>query len=358
MEQFWGIPKGRIHPKPGPTAVDIFRSFNKGEIKALWVACTNPGQSLPNLAPYRKGMESKDTFLVVSEAYHPTRTSELADLVLPAALWVEKEGTYGQSERRYQFLEKAVEPVAEARPDLAVMTEFGHKLFKALGREAEAKKLFNFKNSEDVWNEIRLCSKGTAYDFMGMTRARMKKAHGILWPCPTEDHPGTVRRYTAKYGDSQVKKFDPQASDVSFYGAKADGNKATVWLRPYKGPAEPPDAEYPFVLTTGRQIEHWHTGTMTLKVPELKRSAPDAYVEINPKDAAKLSIKSRDKVKITSRRGTITLEAKVVDVPREGLVFVPMHYPDRLINLLTTDAYDAMSKQPEFKICAVKLERV
>jgi nitrate reductase NapA len=357
MEQFWALPKGRIQPKPGPTAVDIFRSFNKGEIKALWVACTNPGQSLPNLAPYRKGMESKDTFLVVSEAYHPTRTSELADLVLPAALWVEKEGTYGQSERRYQFIEEAIEPVAEARPDLMVMMEFSQKLFAKLGREAEAKKLFNFKNSEDVWNEIRLCSKGTAYDFMGMTRSRMKKAHGILWPCPTEDHPGTTRRYTAKYGDPQVKKFDPQATDVSFYGAKADGNKATVWLRPYKGPAEPADAEYPFLLTTGRQIEHWHTGTMTLKVPELKRSAPDAYVEINPKDAAKLSIKSRDKVKITSRRGTITLEAKVVDVPREGLVFVPMHYPDRLINLLTTDAYDALSKQPEFKICAVKLER-
>lgn len=358
MEKFWGVPRGRIQPKPGPTAVDIFRGFNKGEIKALWIACTNPGQSLPNLSPYRKGMESKDTFLVVSEAYHPTRTSELADLVLPAALWVEKDGTYGQSERRYQYLEKAVEPQGEARPDLMVMVEFANKLFKALGREAEAKQLFNYKNTEDVWNEIRQCSKGTAYDFMGMTRARMKKAHGILWPCPTEDHPGTLRRYTAKYGDPLLKKFDPNAKDVSFYGAKADGNKATVWLRPYKGPAEPPDAEYPFVLTTGRQIEHWHTGTMTLKVPELKRSAPDAYVEINPKDAQKLGIKSRDKVRLTSRRGSIVLEAKVVDVPRQGLVFVPMHYPDRLINILTTDAYDAQSKQPEFKICAVKVEKV
>ncbi|MEW6116073.1 MAG: nitrate reductase [Nitrospirota bacterium] len=358
MEKFWGVPRGRIQPKPGPTAVDIFRGFNRGEIKALWIACTNPGQSLPNLSPYRKGMESKDTFLVVSEAYHPTRTSELADLVLPAALWVEKDGTYGQSERRYQYLEKAVEPQGEARPDLMVMVEFANKLFKALGREAEAKRLFNYKNTEDVWNEIRQCSKGTAYDFMGMTRARMKKAHGILWPCPTEDHPGTLRRYTAKYGDPLLKKFDPNAKDVSFYGAKADGNKATVWLRPYKGPAEPPDAEYPFVLTTGRQIEHWHTGTMTLKVPELKRSAPDAYVEINPKDAQKLGIKSRDKVRLTSRRGSIVLEAKVVDVPRQGLVFVPMHYPDRLINILTTDAYDAQSKQPEFKICAVKVEKV
>jgi nitrate reductase NapA len=357
MEKFWGLPKGRIHPKPGLTAVDMFRGFNKGDIKAMWIACTNPGQSLPNLEPYRKGMAGKDTFLVVSEAYHPSRTSELADLVLPAALWVEKDGTYGQSERRYQYIEKAVEPIGEARPDLMVMIDFANRLFKTLGREEEAKKLFAYKNSEDVWNEIRECSKGTAYDFMGMTRARMKKEHGIQWPCPTEDHPGTVRRYTAKYGDPLLHKFDPQAADVSFYGAKADGNKATVWLRPYKGAAEPPDAEYPFALTTGRQIEHWHTGTMTLKVPELKRSAPDAYIEINPRDAQKIGVKSRDKVKVTSRRGSLVLEAKVVDVPRDGLVFVPMHYPDKLINMLTTDAYDELSKQPEFKICAVKLEK-
>jgi nitrate reductase NapA len=152
-----------------------------------------------------------------------------------------------------------------------------------------------------------------------------------------------------------VKKFDPDTTDVSFYGNK--DRKATVWLRPYKGPAEPPDAEYPFALTTGRQIEHWHTGTMTLKVPELRRSAPAAYVEINPKDAEKLGVRSKEKVKITSRRGSIVLEAKVVDMPREGLVFVPMHYPDQLINLLTNDAFDALSKQPEYKICAVKLEK-
>lgn len=357
MEKFWGLPEGRIHPQPGPTAVDIFRAFNKGEIKALWIACTNPGQSLPNAGPYREGMKAEDSFLVVSDAYHPTRTTELADLVLPSALWMEKDGTYGQSERRYQYLEKATNPPAEARPDLEVMIEFAHKLFEKLGRSDEAKRLFNFKTSEDLWNEIRQCSKDTAYDFMGMTRERMKKAHGIQWPTPTEDHPGTVRRYTAKHGDVLVKKFDPEATDISFYGAKADGNRATIWLRPYKGPAEPPDADYPYTLTTGRQIEHWHTGTMTLKVPELKRSAPNAYVEINPRDAQKLGIKTKDKVKITSRRGSIVLEAKVVDVPRDGLVFVPMHYPDKLINLVTIDAYDAMSKQPEFKICAVKLEK-
>lgn len=355
MEKFWGLPAGRIQPKPGPTAVEMFRSFGKNDLKAMWIACTNPGQSLPNVDVYRKAMENKDTFLVVSEAYHPTKTSELADLVLPAALWVEKDGTYGQSERRYQYLEKAINPPGEARPDLDVMLEFANKLFKALDLEREAGKLFAFKNSEDVWNEIRLASKGTAYDFMGMTRARLKKAHGIQWPCPTEDHPGTARRYTAKYGDPLVKKFDPAADDVSFYGSK--DKKAAVWLRPYKGPAEPPDAEYPFALTTGRQIEHWHTGTMTLKVPELRRSAPAAYVEINPRDAAKLGVKSKDKVRVTSRRGSIVLEAKVMDVPRDGLIFVPMHYPDKMINSLTNDAFDPMSKQPEYKICAVKLEK-
>lgn len=357
MEKFWGLPPGRIHTKPGPTAVEMFRDFGEGKIKAMWIACTNPGQSLPNVNAYRKGMESNNTFLVVSEAFHPTRTSELADLVLPAALWVEKDGTYGQSERRYQYIEKAVNPPAEARPDLDVMIEFAHKLFRALGREDEAGRLFPYKSSEDVWNEIRLCSRGTAYDFMGMTRDRLKKSHGIQWPCPTEDHPGTIRRYTAKYGDPLVKKFDPQAADVSFYGAKSDGNRATIWLRPHKGPAEPPDAEYPFALTTGRQIEHWHTGTMTLNVSELRRSAPSAYVEINPRDAAKLGVKSKDKVRITSRRGSIVLEAKVMDVPRDGLVFVPMHYPDKMINNLTNDAFDALSKQPEYKICAVKIEK-
>lgn len=116
-------------------------------------------------------------------------------------------------------------------------------------------------------------------------------------------------------------------------------------------------AGIPFVLTTGRQIEHWHTGTMTLNVPELKRSAPGAYVEINHRDASRLGIKSKDRVRVTSRRGSIVLEAKVIDVPRDGLVFVPMHYPDRMINSLTNDAFDALSKQPEFKICAVKIEK-
>jgi nitrate reductase NapA len=357
MEKFWGVPAGRISPTPGLTAVDMFRAFGKDEVKAMWIACTNPGQSLPNVDAYRKGMAGNDTFLVVSETYHPTKTSELADLVLPAALWVEKEGTYGQSERRYQFVEKCVDPPGEARGDFDAMLEFANRLMAEVGRAEEGRRMFSFKDTEDCWNELRLASEGTAYDFMGMTRKRMKEAHGIQWPAPAEDHPGTTRRYTAKYGDTLVRKFDPSASDISFYGAKPDGNRAAIWLRPHKGAAEPVDAEYQFYLTTGRQIEHWHTGTMTLNVPELKRSAPAAYAEIHPNDARRLGVSDKQKVRLVSRRGEIVLEARVSDVTREGLVFVPMHYPESMINSLTNDAYDGLSKQPEYKICAIKVQR-
>ncbi len=142
MEKFWGLPAGRIQPKPGPTAVEMFRDFGAGKIKAMWIACTNPGQSLPNVDAYRKGMEGKEPSSSCPMRIIPTKTTELADLVLPAALWVEKDGTYGQSERRYQYVEKAVNPPAEARPDLDVMIEFANKLFKALDLEHEAKKLF------------------------------------------------------------------------------------------------------------------------------------------------------------------------------------------------------------------------
>jgi len=212
MENFWGLPKGRIHPKPGPTAVELFTKFANGEIKCLWVVCTNPGQSLPNLEKYRKGMAREDTFLVVSEAYFPTRTSELADLVLPAALWCEKDGTYGQSERRYQYLPQVVKPIGEAKSDFEVILTFARKLLTALGRADEAKKLFPYRTTEDVWNEMRACSKDTVYNFWGMTRERLIKEHGMLWPVPDEKYPapGTLRRYTAKYGDPLVKKYDPR----------------------------------------------------------------------------------------------------------------------------------------------------
>ncbi|NOX53591.1 MAG: molybdopterin-dependent oxidoreductase [Planctomycetes bacterium] len=363
IEKIWGCPPGRIKPKPGLNTIELFRALAEDKIKAMLVLTTNPGQSLPNLNKYRdamgKGRPNKP-FIVVADAY-PTRTTELADVVLPAAMWTEKEGVFGMSERRYQFLPKLIEPVGEARSDFDILLDFAARLEKA-GVVPEGYIASKFKTPEDVWNEMREASRGTAYDFTGMTRERLKKERGVRWPCPTEDHPGTSRRFVK--GEDPLLDSGPFADDslkpgeISFY-ARPD-KRAVVWLRPMKPPAEPADEEYPFILSTGRVLEHWHTGTMTMKAEQLRRAQPEAFVEIHPDDAANLGIKSGDMVRITSRRGEAVIKARVVDTPRPGMVFVPFHWSDEnsLINKVTIDAYDPGSKQPEFKICAVKLAKV
>ncbi len=343
MEKLWKLPPGRIAAKPGLSAVEMFAALGAGKIKALFIMGTNPGQSLPNLAAYRKAIEGSG-FVVVSDAFFPTRTAELADVVLPAALWVEKEGVYGCTERRYQFIEKLIDPPGEAKSDLWILLE----LAKRLGYDH----LFNFNSSEDVWNEWRTVARGTAYDFYGMTYERLRKERGILWPCPDEKHPGTKRRYVK--GEDPLVPKDAEGP-VVFYG-KPD-RKAAVWLRPQEGPAEPPDKDYPFILTTGRVLEHWHTGTMTMNITKLRRTHPEAFVEIHPQDAASLDVNTGDTVKLTSRRGTLTVKVRVTDAPRPGVVFVPFFDKDVLVNLLTTDAVDPVSKQPEYKMCAVKIEK-
>ena len=194
--------------------------------------------------------------------------------------------------------------------------------------------------------------RSSSYKTQGITRERLKKEHGILWPCPTEDHPGTKYRYVK--GEDPVVAAD-WPTRMQFYGKP--NNRAVVWMRPQKDPQEPPDAEYPVYYTTGRVIEHWHTGTMTMQCKELKHTKSRAEVEIHPADAAKLGVKTGDGVKVTSRRSSVVFPALVTDTTREGMVFVNMHDPDRLCNEITIDAFDPGSKQPEFKICAVKMEK-
>jgi nitrate reductase NapA len=344
MEKLWGVPEGTIAPKPGLPTIDMFRALEEGRVKCLWVMCTNPGQSLPNVGRYRKALRREGAFVVVSEAFHPTRTSELADVVLPAALWAEKEGVYGCTERRYQLLEASVKPQGEARPDFAILCDLAARL--GHGR------LLPFKSASEVWAEILTLCKGTAYDFSGMTRERLKEVHGLLWPLPTAGHPGTKRRYV-KGDDPLVPADHPHR--IKLYG-RPDG-KAVVWIRPHQLPAEMPDAEYPMVYTTGRVIEHWHTGTMTRNCKELAHASAEAVAELHPDDAKALGVKTGDPVKVTSRRGSETFKAKVTDGARKGLVFAHMHDDKRLCNLPTNDAVDAISKQPEFKVCAVKVAK-
>ncbi|KDA54266.1 nitrate reductase [Thermoanaerobaculum aquaticum] len=344
MEKLWGVPEGTLKPKPGPSTVEMFQKIEAGEIKCVYIMCTNPGQSLPNVGRYRKALQREDVFVVVAEAFHPTRTTELADVVLPAAAWAEKEGVYGCSERRYQLLEQAIPPSGESRPDFEILCDLGRRL--GLGH------LVPFKTPTDVWNEILTICKGTVYDFSGMTRERLRQAHGILWPAPTADHPGTKRRYV-KGEDPFVPADWPHR--IKFYGRP--DSRAVVWMRPFKGPEEAPDADYPMYYTTGRVIEHWHTGTMTRTCKELVHANAEAVAEMHPADAAKLGVKTGDKVKISSRRGSEVFKVKVTDTSRENLVFVHMHDDQHLCNLITIDALDPISKQPEFKICGVKVDK-
>ena len=362
MEKLWGSTPGTIPSKPGLHTVAMFKALGRDEIKAMLILTTNPGQSMPNLHGVRDAIgkpRPNKPFVAVIDAY-PTRTTEIADLVLPAAMWSEKAGVFGMSERRYQYQPNIKPAPGEARSDFDVLVDFAGRL-EDRGVVKRGYIKGKIRTTDDMWDEIRLASKDTPYNFMGITRARLKKERGLRWPCPTEDHPGTARRFvkgddpnldSGKYADRSLPE-----GEVKFYAAP--DQKAVVWLRPALGPAEPTDAEYPFVLSTGRVLEHWHSGTMTMKAEELRRAYPEAFVEINPVDAKELGVRSGDMIRITSRRGECQIKARVVDMPRPGMVFVPWCWADEksLINYVTVDAFDPGSKQPEFKICAVKLAR-
>ena len=344
VAEIWKTSPDKIQPTPGKHTVAMFGAAAKGEIKGMYILCTNPAQSLPNLNKYVPGM--KDTFLVVAESFHPTETSKIADVVLPVACWGEKEGVYGCTERRSQHLAKALNPSGEARWDGDVIVDLAKRMGYGKGFE-------HFKGPEDVWSEYQKTTAGTDMDLSGATYDRLKKVRGLTWPVPDTSHPGTWHRFTE--GDPYFPK-DKAGNRRMYFYAKPDG-KAVIFARPDKGPEEPVSAEYPVALTTGRILEQWHTMTMTGQIPELVRAAPVPYVEINPNDAKAWGIKNKDKVKITTRRGSLVVEAKVIDRPRQGTIMIPWHWPESLTNILTIDAVDPGSFEPEYKVAACQVAK-
>ncbi|MCP3964399.1 MAG: molybdopterin-dependent oxidoreductase [bacterium] len=342
-EEIWGLPAGTIPPKPGYHTMDMFRAFMRGEVKTMWVQTTNPWVTIPNL--HRIDRKPGDgRFVVVSDIY-PTPTTEIADLILPAAAWVEREGVFGNTERRTQHWHKAVEPPGEAKEDAWQIVEVA----KRMGMEH----LFPWPEDdwhEPMYEEYRSFTLGLGKDVASY--AQLEQTRGMLWP--VVDGKETRYRYAAGH-DPYVKK----AEGVHFYKAKGYGEKAAVWLRPYHPPAEVPDDEYPYWLCTGRILEHWHTGSMTRRVAQLHQAEPGAYVEINRADASELGVKSGDRVRVVSRRGNVELPARVDGrgKPPRGSVFVPFFDEGRLINRVTLDAMDNISKEPDYKKCAVRIER-
>jgi nitrate reductase NapA len=342
-EHIWGLPEGTINPKPGYHAVDMFRALSRGDIKAMWIQVTNPWVTLPNLHRFER-QPGDGRFVVVSDIY-PTPSTDMADLILPSAAWVEREGAFGNSERRTQQWNQLLPPPGEAREDALQIVQVAKRM--GMGH------LFPWP--EDDWHEAmfeeyRSFTLGKGKDLASYQQ--LKQTRGLIWP--VVDGKETRYRYAAGHDPYVQKK-----KGVHFYKAKGYGERAALWLRPYHPPAEVPDAEYPFWLSTGRVLEHWHTGSMTRRVRQLHQAVPNAYVEIHSADARELGVKKGDRVRLVSRRGQMELPVEVDGrgKPQKGSVFVPFFDETKLINELTLDAMDNISKQPDYKKCAVRIER-
>lgn len=351
--KIWGVPVERIPAKPTMHTVAMFRALDRGDLKFMWIQVTNPMVTMPKLKRYRDGLKKEDRFIVVSDIY-PTPTTDIADVILPSAMWIEREGMFGNSERRTQHWNKLVEPPGEAMSDTWQLIEVARRL--GFTKEFPWTKE---NHIEEIWKEYSQFHAGPKHGIAPYEE--LKKKPGVIWPFVNGVE--TKWRYNAKFDPAAAAALKsqgktPEDSPFAFYGNK--NNKAIIWLRPYEPAAEVPDIEFPFWLNTGRVIEHWHSGSMTRRIPILHQGVPNAYVELHPADAKRLGVKTGDSVRITSRRGSIVMPAQV-EVrarPAEGQVFVPFFDEKYLINEVTLDAYCPISKQPDYKKCAVKVERV
>jgi len=376
-EDAWNLPHGRINAEPGYHTVKMWEQFctptkDGGDIDTIWVQVTNPGQSLPNLHKLfnaKQGLEDK--CLIVSEVY-PTATTELADLVLPSAMWVEKNGVYGNSERRTQQWFKMVEPPGDARDDcwqtIAVakrLLDLGHKGM----RDKDGKFLFHMEDDDSkavpVWEwqhyyDINV-DRVLYEEYRPLTHIKHKnvapydvlvKRRGLRWPV-VETSPGVWRETKFRFSgfdDPFVKDSD----GIEFYHSTTGDGKAQIWFQPYEPPPEVPDEKYPMWLSTGRVLEHWHTGTMTMRAEPLRKAMPKAYVEMHPDDAAALGLQNGEVVSVVTRRGRISLPLwlRGRGHPPKGSIFVPFFDEKLLINEITLGAVDPVSKEPDYKKCA------
>ncbi|MHB1194737.1 MAG: molybdopterin-dependent oxidoreductase [Longimicrobiales bacterium] len=340
----WGIPAESIPSRPTHRAVSMFRALERGDIRFMWIQATNPMVSMPDLSRFRGAANSDERFLVVSDIY-PTPTVDVADVVLPAAFWIEQEGLFGNGERRTQHFEQMLEPPGDAMSDTWQLIEVARRL----GHE----KLFPWNRAShvaDIWAEYAQFHDDDAHRMAGMEE--LKARPGILWPYVG----GQETKW--RFNTATDPAADRARGDFDFYG-KPDG-RAWIWIRPYEPPAEAPDPEFPLWLSTGGVLEHWGTGSMTRRIPVLHRAVPRSYVEVHRQDAEELGIRNGERVRLVTRRGTITIEARLDyrAQPPRGHVFVPLFDESELVNELTHDACCPISGQPDTMKCAVRIERI
>ena len=331
----WNVPVERMPSKRGLAYPDIIEAVLAKKIRALWIIATNPIVSFPNVDVLRQAFGELE-FLVVQDGFHPTPTTEHAHMVLPAAIWGEKEGTYTNTERRVSKANAAVTPPGEARSDFDI--------FLALARELGcADEIFpSWEGPRDAFEEWRRVSAGRLCDYSGISYELLEEQGPIQWPYPANSDaaPGETRRL---YSDGIFPTQDGRAHLI-----------CTEWT-PFP---EQPSARFPLVLNTGRTVEHWHTRTKTGGVAILQRMSPRAWLEMNPQDARKLLLKPHDPVDVISARGSVCrVELRITEIVAPGQVFLPFHFAEWNANSLTQSKFDPFSREPNFKQCAVRVEK-
>lgn len=382
-EKIWNLPAGRILDKPGHHTVEMWKRFGKpkadgGDIHTVWVQVTNPAQTLPNLhALVDPSRKDPDKFLVVSDVY-PTATTRIADLVLPSAMWVEKNGMFGNSERRTQQWFKQVQPPGQARDDCWQTIALSHELllrghagmkdkdgkwiFHTTDTKGQEVPIWDFRRYYDVNVDERLFEEYRQFSTMKHKNLapyqEYVKTRGLRWPV-IQQKDGTWKETRWRFAEFD-DPFVAAGKGFDFYHSTTEDGRAQIWFNPYEPPPESPDAEYPFWLCTGRVLEHWHSGTMTGRIPPLRAAMPRAYAELHREDARRLGITNGELVVVESRRGSLQLPCWIDGrgSPPQGSVFVPFFDERLLVNELTLDAHDPFSKQPDYKKCAVRVRRV
>jgi len=325
----WGVPEESI-PGKGLSAMPLVEAIHEGKIKALLSICFNPSVSLPDANYVREALEKLEFYVNID--FFLSETGHYADIVLAGSLMEEDEGTTTNVEGRVIRHRKVVNPPGEAREDWKIICEIARRLSQG--------DKFNYSSPREIFEELRVASKGGVSDYNGMTWERIEENNGLFWPCPETSHPGTPRLYEGgKFGHPDGKAhFIP------------------VEWRPS---AEMPDDDYPIILTTGRVVSHFLSGTQTRRIGGLVDQYSQPLCEMHPRLAEKLGVQDGDFVKVESRRGSVVVRSQVVKTIRPDTVFVPYHWPlDRSANNLTIRAIDPVSNIPEFKICAVRVTRV
>lgn len=322
----WGIDEKDL-PGKGYSAWEIIEAIHRGEIKGLISICFNPIVSLPNNNYVRSALEKLEFYVAID--FFLSETGRHADIILAGSLQEEEEGTVTTAEGRVVRINQAINPPGKARKDSEIIKEIASRLGSG--------DKFNFTTAEDIFNELRVASKGGTADYYGITYEKIEKNMGVFWPCPTLDHPGTPRLW----------------EDYKF---KTPDGKAHFNPAPYKHPSEVTDAEYPVTLTTGRVVSQYLSGSQTRRIGKLVDQYPEPLLEIHPELANKYGIKDQDLIKVVTRRGEAIFPANVVETIRKDTVFIPYHWGGiHSANILTISSLDPMSKIPEFKVCACKL---